>query len=78
MNLRMRKTLFLLFIVIQILAGCSNSNSGKRREIIVFHAGSLTVPLRQIKDEYEKRKDPGSIYYLSRQEALFVPERLQS
>lgn len=58
MNRRMRKTLFLSFIVIQILAGCSNSNSGKRREIIVFHAGSLTIPLRQIKDEYEKNR-PG-------------------
>lgn len=29
-------------------------HQGKHKEIIVFHAGSLSVPLNQLKDEYEK------------------------
>jgi molybdate/tungstate transport system substrate-binding protein len=37
------------------LMGCGNSHNAKRREIIVFHAGSLSVPLNQLKIEYEER-----------------------
>ncbi len=36
------------------MSGCKN----KPDEIIIFHAGSLSVPLKQISDEYEKR-NPG-------------------
>lgn len=36
------------------MSGCKN----KPVEIIIFHAGSLSVPLKQISDEYEK-KNPG-------------------
>lgn len=42
--------LFLLF-----LAGCGSSHHGKQKEIIVFHAGSLSVPFNELKNEYEKR-----------------------
>jgi molybdate/tungstate transport system substrate-binding protein len=37
-----------------LVTGCGNTNSGKPKELMVFHAGSLSVPFRQIKDEYEK------------------------
>lgn len=37
-----------------LLAGCGNSNSGKSKEVIVFHAGSLSVPMKQVAEEYEK------------------------
>jgi len=46
-----------LFTVI-LLTACRNTDSGKSGEIIVFHAGSLSVPFKQLKDEYEK-KNPG-------------------
>jgi molybdate/tungstate transport system substrate-binding protein len=54
----MRKlfTYILLFCVLMI--GCRNSGNDRQREIIIFHAGSLSVPFRQMKDIYEKR-NPG-------------------
>jgi molybdate/tungstate transport system substrate-binding protein len=36
-------------------AGCRNSGKGKSEEIIIFHAGSLSVPFKQLKDIYEER-----------------------
>jgi len=41
-------------LTILLFAGCGNSYSGKAKEIIVFHAGSLSVPFKQLKSEYEK------------------------
>ncbi|MGD0754548.1 MAG: extracellular solute-binding protein [Bacteroidales bacterium] len=35
----------------------------KHKELIIFHAGSLSVPLKQIAQEYEKR-NPGTKIYL--------------
>ena len=49
------KYISLLFILsFLLLAGCGNSHHGKPKEIIVFHAGSLSVPFNQLKEEYEK------------------------
>jgi molybdate/tungstate transport system substrate-binding protein len=50
----MRQAFFLILILVFLISGCRNSNSGKSKEIIVFHAGSLSVPFKQIKNEYEK------------------------
>ncbi len=54
----MRQILLLPILAIFLLTGCGNSHSGKSKEIMVFHAGSLSVPFRQLKDEFEK-KNPG-------------------
>jgi molybdate/tungstate transport system substrate-binding protein len=54
----MRHLLYLFIPAIFILSGCGNSNSEKTKDIIVFHAGSLSVPLAEVKTEYEK-KNPG-------------------
>lgn len=54
----MRRNFIYSFITVILLTACRNSDSGKSREIIVFHAGSLSVPFKQLKDEYEK-KTPG-------------------
>ncbi|MDO9580146.1 MAG: tungstate ABC transporter substrate-binding protein WtpA [Bacteroidales bacterium] len=51
----MQKILFVPIFIILLSAGCNNFNSGKPKEIIIFHAGSLSVPFKQLKDEYEKR-----------------------
>jgi molybdate/tungstate transport system substrate-binding protein len=37
-----------------IFAGCVNSTTSKKKHIIVFHAGSLSVPFKQLKSAYEK------------------------
>jgi molybdate/tungstate transport system substrate-binding protein len=45
----------ILFILsFLILAGCGNSHDTKPKEIIIFHAGSLSVPFNELKEIYEK------------------------
>jgi molybdate/tungstate transport system substrate-binding protein len=53
------KNLFYLLIMASLInTGCNNSNKGKPKDIIIFHAGSLSVPFKQLKEAYEK-KNPG-------------------
>lgn len=54
----MRRILFLILISGFVLAGCKNSSGSKSGEIIIFHAGSLSVPFKELAKEYEK-KNPG-------------------
>ena len=54
----MRHLLHLLFPIFVVFTGCVNSHTGKPKEIIVFHAGSLSVPFKSLKEHYEK-KHPG-------------------
>jgi molybdate/tungstate transport system substrate-binding protein len=54
----MKRLLLSIFILTIFLTGCRNKSVAKPCEIIIFHAGSLSVPLKQIADEYEKR-NPG-------------------
>jgi molybdate/tungstate transport system substrate-binding protein len=55
----MRRTFYFLIICLLILGSCLSRSSSKQKQIIVFHAGSLSVPFRQLSDEYEKR-NPGT------------------
>jgi molybdate/tungstate transport system substrate-binding protein len=49
------KHLSLLFIIFPLLfSGCGSSHAGGQKEIIIFHAGSLSVPFNKLKNEYEK------------------------
>jgi len=50
----MKYLLSITLSVLLLLTACLNSNSGKKKDLIIFHAGSLSVPLRQLKTEYEK------------------------
>ena len=54
----MRLILFISIFTGLFLSACGNSHPTKQKQIIVFHAGSLSVPLAQLKAEYEK-KNPG-------------------
>ncbi|MCX6255711.1 MAG: tungstate ABC transporter substrate-binding protein WtpA [Bacteroidia bacterium] len=54
----MKQILLLTILSVFLLIGCGNPHSGKTKEIIIFHAGSLSVPFRQLKNEFEK-KTPG-------------------
>lgn len=51
----MKHLLYLTLLSGVILGGCRNSSGGRKKEIIIFHAGSLSVPFRQIADEFEKK-----------------------
>jgi molybdate/tungstate transport system substrate-binding protein len=54
----MKYLLFFSVILITLTGGCGKKSFGKKKEIIVFHAGSLSVPLKEISREYEK-ENPG-------------------
>jgi molybdate/tungstate transport system substrate-binding protein len=54
----MRKLFFLILLGPIFLTRCGNTNTPKTKEVIVFHAGSLSVPIKQIAEAYEK-KNPG-------------------
>ena len=54
----MKHLLMFIFIAAMAAGGCRNSGSSKTEEIIIFHAGSLSVPFKQLADAYEK-KNPG-------------------
>jgi molybdate/tungstate transport system substrate-binding protein len=56
--MKMKRIIIFLFLTVILLTACRNTDSGKSGEIIIFHAGSLSVPFKQLKDEYEKR-NPG-------------------
>jgi molybdate/tungstate transport system substrate-binding protein len=51
----MRKIIFLIMVPLTLLAGCS---TGKEKNIIIFHAGSLSVPLKKLDEAFEKA-NPG-------------------
>lgn len=53
----MRKLLLIIAIVAIFFLGCIN-NQHKTKQIIIFHAGSLSVPFKRIANEYNK-KNPG-------------------
>ena len=57
----MRKIIFIPFFAIFLLTSCGSSHSGKTKEVIIFHAGSLSVPFKQLKNEYEKKNPDVSI-----------------
>ncbi len=45
---------YLFLISLMLFTRCDSSRQGKPKEIIIFHAGSLSVPFNELKDEYEK------------------------
>src|ERR1035437_9767344 len=56
----------LIIMLLAILLSPSNSSvqsPAQHKELIIFHAGPLSVPIKQIAQEYEKR-NPGTKIYL--------------
>jgi molybdate/tungstate transport system substrate-binding protein len=51
----MRSTIYLLLITLLLTTGC---RQGKQQNIIIFHAGSLSVPVKKISEAFEKA-NPG-------------------
>ena len=54
----MKHILKLIFLALIFLQGCQNK---QQKQIIVFHAGSLSVPFKQLASEYEKRHPDAKI-----------------
>ena len=54
-----KRIFFLLTLLFVSFPGCRNSAADREKEIIIFHAGSLSVPFRQLADEYMKL-NPGA------------------
>jgi molybdate/tungstate transport system substrate-binding protein len=55
----MKRLLFWMCIFAVPFTGCRNNSVNRQKEIIIFHAGSLSVPFKQLANEYEKR-NPGT------------------
>jgi molybdate/tungstate transport system substrate-binding protein len=55
-----KSTIALLTLIIFITTSCINRDKSKteNNQLIIFHAGSLSVPFKQMKDEFEKA-NPG-------------------
>ena len=49
----MKQILRLIILIFFFFTGCGQQEKGKK--IIIFHAGSLSVPFKQLASEYEKR-----------------------
>jgi molybdate/tungstate transport system substrate-binding protein len=66
-----------IFMILALIffAGCNNSDSGKKKEIIIFHAGSLSVPFKKIVQEYES-KHPGIKIYLESAGSLVCARKI--
>jgi molybdate/tungstate transport system substrate-binding protein len=54
----MRKLIIFTGLFLLLVSGCRNSTESKSGNIIIFHAGSLSVPFHQLKELYEER-NPG-------------------
>lgn len=54
----MRSLLIFFAIISIVISGCNTGKHTKPKEVIIFHAGSLSVPFKQLASEYEK-KNPG-------------------
>jgi molybdate/tungstate transport system substrate-binding protein len=59
----MRIFIVLLLAIVFLPVSTSGQSRTNKKELIIFHAGSLAVPMNQIVREYEKR-NPGTKIYL--------------
>ena len=71
----MKKILVFFIILSQLFMNCRNSSDGKKDEIIIFHAGSLSVPLKEISAEYEKI-NPGTSVLLESAGSLVCARKI--
>jgi molybdate/tungstate transport system substrate-binding protein len=59
----MRILTIMLLTILLTPSDTSAQLAAKQKELVIFHAGSLAVPMKQISQEYEKR-NPGTKIYL--------------
>ena len=51
----MKRLVYYLTVGFILISGLTIAQSSKQKEVIIFHAGSLSVPFKQLAAEYEKR-----------------------
>lgn len=59
----MRYLLIPLLFITLLISGCRGGKQTKEKEIIIFHAGSLSVPFKKLAREYQS-KNPGVKFLL--------------
>jgi molybdate/tungstate transport system substrate-binding protein len=64
----MRFLILIFLIIILWPSDTSAQSAAKQKELIIFFAGSLSVPMKKISQEYEKR-NPGTRIYLESDES---------
>jgi molybdate/tungstate transport system substrate-binding protein len=71
----MRYLLYYITILLLVLSGCNTGKQIKPKEIIIFHAGSLSVPFKQLTSEYVKR-NPGVKFLLEAAGSLVCARKI--
>lgn len=52
----MKNAVMILLSLSCLIAGCNNrNNNSSKNELVIFHAGSLSIPFRQITAEFQKK-----------------------
>lgn len=54
----MRKAFGVIIIAMILFSGCGRGGAQKEKNLIIFHAGSLSVPVKKLAEEFEK-SNPG-------------------
>jgi molybdate/tungstate transport system substrate-binding protein len=71
----MRGALLVSLAVLLFCFSCTGKSRTTQKELIIFHAGSLSVPLKQIVQEYEKR-NPGTKVFLESAGSLVCARKI--
>lgn len=71
----MRVTLIILSAILFFPNYSQSQSAMKNKELIIFHAGSLSVPMKQIAQEYEKR-NPGTKIFLESSGSLVCARKV--
>jgi molybdate/tungstate transport system substrate-binding protein len=58
----MRILIIMLLAILIRPSDSSGQSQAKQKELIIFHAGSLSVPIKQIAQEYQKRNPDSKIF----------------
>jgi molybdate/tungstate transport system substrate-binding protein len=70
------RILIIMFLTILLRPSDPSAQpAAKQKELIIFHAGSLSVPMKQIAQEYEKR-NPGVKIYLESSGSLVCARKI--
>jgi molybdate/tungstate transport system substrate-binding protein len=71
----MRTIVFFSLAILLHSAACKNQSPDKQKELIIFHAGSLSVPLKKVAQEYEKQH-PGTKIFMESAGSLVCARKI--
>jgi molybdate/tungstate transport system substrate-binding protein len=71
----MKILITMLLTILFLPSEAENQSPGDKKELIIFHAGSLSVPIKKVAQEYEKR-NPGTKIYLESAGSLICARKV--